>query len=353
MRNGTVAGSLSVKGSSAFESKASFNSGISVSVDETPVLSITDAGTTKIIGDLLLTNGGGIKLDDNYVISVKNNKVVSFSAANRTLNLGDNDTVQINLQADMYDDDGEYKLVSKFGDGYFPNSFKAGHYLSVSLIETYKNTSDSNGVAVDAGIIIGRYLRFGSDSGPGLHTVDSLLTFEAPYKYNAVVNNASTWVTKTLSTSVGYEESESLYASLVGNPASLNFKTDADFYVFDKPVEGKISIGIAKSKTKLTDNQLFFDDAIYWQGITDGVKFYGNGYFVDDIGSVSFSSGFAGSGWKILTNKLTGNVSATFDELTVRKKMRVYELEVQKQTSTNGSLWVSDACSGDTAEEIA
>jgi hypothetical protein len=253
----------------------------------------------------------------------------------------------------MYDDDGEYKLVSKFGDGYFPNSFKAGHYLSIPLIETYKNTTDKDGVAKDAGVVISRYLRFGNSSGPGLHLVDTVLTLEAPYIYNTTVNGEVFNTSDMLSTSVSYEESESLYAPLVGNPASLTFRTDADFYVFDKPVEGKISIGIANSKTRLIDNQLFFDDAIYWQGISDGVKYYGNGYFVNDIGSVSFSSGFAGSGWKILTNQLTGNVSATFDELTVRKKMRIYELEVQKQSVTNGSLWVSDSCSGDTAEEIA
>jgi len=50
---------------------------------------------------------------------------------------------------------------------------------------------------------------------------------------------------------------------------------------------------------------------------------------------------------------LTGNISATFDDLTIRKKMRIYELEVQKQSVTNGSWWVSDACSGDLVEEIS
>ena len=30
-----------------------------------------------------------------------------------------------------------------------------------------------------------------------------------------------------------------------------------------------------------------------------------------------------------------------------------YELEVQKQSVTNGSWWVSDACSGDLVEEIS
>ena len=48
----------------------------------------------------------------------------------------------------------------------------------------------------------------------------------------------------------------------------------------------------------------------------------------------------------------TGNATATFDELVIRKKMRVYELEVQKDSSTNGSLWISDSCSGDIVEKI-
>ena len=65
------------------------------------------------------------------------------------------------------------------------------------------------------------------------------------------------------------------------------------------------------------------------------------------ISSEFFSSGFAGSGWAILKNKATGSIQATFDEVVVRRKMRVYELEVQKNTATNGSLWVTDSCSGD------
>lgn len=32
--------------------------------------------------------------------------------------------------------------------------------------------------------------------------------------------------------------------------------------------------------------------------------------------------------------------------------MRIYELEVQKNSATNGSMWVSDSCSGDIVEEI-
>ena len=53
-----------------------------------------------------------------------------------------------------------------------------------------------------------------------------------------------------------------------------------------------------------------------------------------------------------MSSKLYGGYAATFDELTVRKKMRIYELEVQKISVTNGSLWISDACSGDLVEEV-
>ena len=70
------------------------------------------------------------------------------------------------------------------------------------------------------------------------------------------------------------------------------------------------------------------------------------------MSSEHFSSGFAGSGWAILRNETTGNISATFDEVTVRKKMRIYEMEVQKMYTTNGSLWVSDSCSGDKVEKL-
>jgi len=71
-----------------------------------------------------------------------------------------------------------------------------------------------------------------------------------------------------------------------------------------------------------------------------------------DLSSELFSSGFAGSGWAIQKNKTTGNTTATFDELTVRKRMRVYELEVQRTSATNGALWISDSFSGYSVEKI-
>ena len=86
--------------------------------------------------------------------------------------------------------------------------------------------------------------------------------------------------------------------------------------------------------------------------MADGIRWSGNAYFDRNLSSQRFASGFAGYGWAIMEDEMVGGISATFDSLTVRKKMRVYELEVQKISVTNGSLWVSDSCSGDEVIEL-
>ena len=346
MKDGTVAGNLSVKGTSTFQSGITALYGVDLGFDNTSVLVISAKRLAQLTGDLNIVTGG-IKFDDNYIIHVKNNNVISFSASNKILNWGDDNTKQINLQTSIYDDDGEYEMISKFGSAYFPESFKAGHNLGNILIETYKKSSE------DSGVIFRRYIRLKSEDGPGFYSDGDSVFVEAPFKYNKVADDDTVQISEIIKSSFGYVESLSLYAPLNRKSSSLMFSTDADFFVFDKPIEGKKSIGIADSKTRLLPNELFFDDSIYWLALDNGVKHYGNAYFVNDIGSVTFSSGFAGNGWGIIQNKLTGNTSATFDDLTIRKKMRIYELEVQKQSVTNGSWWVSDACSGDLVEEIS
>jgi hypothetical protein len=345
MKDSTVAGKLSVKGTSLFQGAMTALNSVSLGVDNVSVFSISSKRLAQLTGDLNIITGG-IQFDGNYIIHVKNNNVISFSASNKILNLGDDGTKQINLQTSIYDDDGEYEMISKFGSAYFPESFKAGHNLGNVLIETYKKSSENSGV------IFQRYIRLKSEDGPGFYSDGDTLFFEAPFKYNKVTGDESVQISEVKNSSFGYVESLSLYAPLNRKSSSLMFSTDADFFVFDKAIEGKKSIGIADSKTRLLSNELFFDDSIYWLALDNGVKHYGNAYFVNNIGSVTFSSGFAGNGWGIIQNQLTGNISATFDELTIRKKMRIYELEVQKQSVTNGSQWVSDACSGDLVEEV-
>ncbi|WP_166334606.1 hypothetical protein [Sphingobacterium chungjuense] len=61
-----------------------------------------------------------------------------------------------------------------------------------------------------------------------------------------------------------------------------------------------------------------------------------------DISSERFVSGFSGEGYRISKDS-NGDYSATFDNLTVRKEMNVYQLTINEIRATNGSVWVSDA----------
>lgn len=77
----------------------------------------------------------------------------------------------------------------------------------------------------------------------------------------------------------------------------------------------------------------------------------GTGNISSTIGYTSFTSGFAGAGWQIdygITE--AAKASATFDNLTVRGRMRVYELLIQQIRATNGSVLVSST--GNTAQVI-
>ncbi len=62
------------------------------------------------------------------------------------------------------------------------------------------------------------------------------------------------------------------------------------------------------------------------------------------VSLATFASGFAGSGHRIDYGvTAAGRSSAEFDDLTVRGRMRVYELLIQQIRATNGSLFVSSA----------
>jgi len=60
------------------------------------------------------------------------------------------------------------------------------------------------------------------------------------------------------------------------------------------------------------------------------------------LSSTSFTSGFAGAGYRIDQGISTGGkTSAEFDNLTVRGTMSIYELLVQQVRATNGNLFIS------------
>jgi len=59
------------------------------------------------------------------------------------------------------------------------------------------------------------------------------------------------------------------------------------------------------------------------------------------IRTPSFVSGFLGDGWQIDQNISAPGTNAEFDNLTIRGRMRVYELLIQRIRATNGSIFVT------------
>lgn len=356
MRNGHVFGTFQVDGNTALNGTLTSLNGFSLGSGKQKLFysATRENGTDylQLASDLSLLTGFGIKFSDRYIIKVRggSDNIVSFSAPGMTLNLGDSDgvlpTAKIALQTGIYNHNGDFKIVSQFGDGNFPNSLSAGCGNSgATVLQTYYKSDN------DCGVVFQKRIRFMDVSGPSVYagTVNDLI-FESPFTH--IENDLKQ--TDYIRYSISHKLTTSLFRdqSLPWS-SSLHFDTDSEFFAFNKPVEStSFSIISEKYKTRLLENALLFGDGIFFEGLPDGILHNGEAYFSSGLGSVRFASGFAGYGWNISEDKLYGGISATFDELTIRKKMRVYELEVQKSTVTNGSLWVSDSCSGDLVEEI-
>lgn len=358
MKDGTVYGNLTVKGDASVDGKLSILGGFSLGDLQKALLysevltSIGEDGnsvsTAQVVldSDFRIINGHGIKFDNDYIINVRNNSVVSFSAPGMIMNLGDSDngkqTEKISLQSDIWDYSNNFKLISKEGTGNFPNGLRAQCAVNGStVLETYR--TDENNL----GVLFNKQIRFGAVDGPAIYRdpITGGLNIQIPY-INGEVDGTPT---EHLSFNSYFAQTTSPFRNQsLSWSATLHFATDAEFFAFDKPVEAEyFAIKSDRYHTRLIEDALFFDDGKFIEGVTDGLRYAGNGYFDGNISSPSFASGFAGYGWAVKDEITNGGFHATFDSLTVRKKMRVYELEVQKISCTNGSLWVSDYCSGD------
>jgi hypothetical protein len=298
MKDGYVNGNLDVKGS------VTALGGVSLGYGNRTLLT-TSEDVVAIDADLALLSGHKFTMGDATIISIDGSSIL----------LGDS-TKYITLQSDLRNNTDIYTIVSKNGDGNFKNSLNAGCGNAVdSVLQTYYLDKEHYGVYFSKHIALDashKVLLSGFDTGLKLTLNGSESTFTTDD--NVVV-----------------------------------FDTDKDFVRVNKTLEStKFSIVSSKHTTYLTDNVLFFGDGRFIEGTTDGLIHTGNAYFTGKIGSQSFASGFAGYGWRIGADN--GSIAATFDNLTIRKKMRVYELEVQSIKATNGSMWVSDSCSGDKVE---
>lgn len=341
MADALVSGTLKISGTAELKGMLTALHGAGLGADGKAILSFT-TDTADLDGFLSFRQGYGIRIGGLPVLARLAAGAVQLAAPDGDLLFGNDATHKIRLLSNLWDMDGDVRLVSRYGDACFPASLTVRHNYGADLMTSYHAEEG------DEGIIIHKHLRFESASGACLYGKNGDLFFACeverteegktvPYPYEA---------------SFGFDASTSLYRRQDRHSDSYVLHTTADFFRFGKPVEAAGHIGIDASLTRLADRALFLGEGSCLLAVADGIRHEGNAYFTGSIGSGSFSSGFAGSGWAIACNRTTGNTQATFDEVVVRKKMRVYELEVQKDYATNGSLWITDSCNGDTVTAL-
>ena len=343
MRNGYVSGDLEVAGITTMAGRLTAEHGVSLGDNGKSLLSI-NRDNIDINGFLSFSTGHGIQIDGIPVFMRSGEKDIQVGAVGGDLLLGSDYTNKIRLLAGVTDVDGDNLLITKYGGAYFPDSLTVRHNYGDTLLSSYRVDSS------DEGMIIHQKLRFANLYGAYLSGAENGIMFS--FRMEHITPDSPMREFVTYHTRFGYRASSSVYKPLNRFSDTLFISTDADFVCYDKPIEAKGHVAIDGSSTRMADGRLFFTDEIYLSSFAGGIKHYGNVYFLGNISSEYFSSGMAGSGWGILHNQTTGNVTATFDEVTIRKKIRAYELEVQKSATTNGSLWVSDACQGDTVLKL-
>jgi len=105
----------------------------------------------------------------------------------------------------------------------------------------------------------------------------------------------------------------------------------------------KLFYGYAKIIVDAANSRVGINNASpsYSLDVTGTGRFTSNLYAAANVGSVSFVSGFAGSGWQ-LTNS-SSIYTLTVDNLTVRGALTAYELDINKINSINGGMIVSVA----------
>nr|DAM19535.1 MAG TPA: hypothetical protein [Bacteriophage sp.] len=341
MRNGMVAGDLKVAGHVEISGLFRALHGAELGADGKQLFSVT-RDHLSCFADLSFSAGYGVRISGVTVLKGSGARDVRLEGAGGDLLLGGDHTNKVRLMSNLTDIDGEHVLVSNYGAAYFPDSLRVRHNYGNDLLSTYRVDSE------DEGIVVHRKLRFGNTSGGYFTTSGGHLAYFSEAEFPVVSGGGR----EEVGTLFGHIPSISLYAAQNKRSSSFCISTTGDFIVCLNPVEASGHIGIAGTLTRLTRDGLFFTDDIHLQQIADGMRLSGNVYFDGSLSSRLFTSGMAGSGWAIRRSITTGSVAATFDELTIRKRMRVYELEVQRALATNGSLWVTDSCSGDSVEKL-
>lgn len=342
MRDGTVAGILTVAGGVMLDGTLTTLHGVSLGDSGNIMLDIS-GGKVNVNADLSIQGPHNLNFLELPVLSPLGNNSMALNAPGGDLIFGYETTASIRFWADLKDRLGTHTLLTSSGKAYFPDSLRAAHNLGPDLLSTYFASDE------DTGMVVHKFLRLGNIDGPGLIGAEGeRVLLSSAVKRIVDGRDLFTWH----NASFGHEISGSPLAPADRTWDDMFIGTDARHIHLGNPVYAEQFLGIAKSVTRLEKECLFLTDNHRFQSVEGGVKHYGQALFMDGLSSELFSSGLAGSGWAILRNRTTGSVTATFDEIVVRRKMRVYEMEVQRTRATDGALWISDSCSGDSVEKL-
>ena len=341
MHDGSVHGSLTVTGEVVLNGTLSALQGVWLGDDGKTLLSFSGEDVA-LSGYLSFADGFGVRIGGKDVLIRENGNLIRLGGIGGDLLLGSDSTPKIRLFSGLSDIDGDCLLVSPYGHACFPGSLTVRHDYGADLLSTYRLD------AADEGIIIHKRLRMGSTDGFLIRGDKESLSMTSVVEY--VENGMQTLIPHT--TRIVHRASSSRHAPQNRKSESFVLTTDADFVTVGVPIEAAGHIGIDGCETRLTDGVLYFTGDLRLQAVAGGIKHYGDSLFAGTLSSEFFSSGFAGSGWAVSRNRTTGNITATFDEVVARRRLRAYEFEVRKISATNGSFWVSDSCSGDTVEKL-
>ena len=341
MQNGTVHKDLTVHGTTILNGAFTAKYGVQLGDKGNTLLSFS-GDDVALGGYLSFLDGFGIRIAGKSVLT-REGETIRLGSIGSDLLLGSDDTPKIRLFSGISDIDGDCLMLTPYGKACFPGSLTVRHNYSAELLSSYR--VDCN----DEGIVIHKNLRLGTADGILITGDKEQVSISTNVVYEA--DGVQTIIPHK--TSFRHRASTSRYAPQDRYSETFLVNTDADFVASNVPIEAVGHIGIDGSYTRLTDGVLYLTESFRLQAVGDGIKHFGNSYFGGTLSSEFFSTGFAGSGWAIQTNRTTGNVTATFDEVVARKKFKAYEFEVKKLSATNGSLWISDSCSGDSVEKIA
>ena len=341
MHDGSVQGDLAVAGEVLLGGALSALHGVRLGDGGRTLLTFSGEDAA-LSGNLSFGEGFGIRIDGKDVLVRETENRIRLGSIGGDLLLGSDDTPRIRLFSGLSDIDGDCLLVSPYGHACFPGSLTVRHDYGADLLSTYRTD------AADEGIILHKRLRMGGADGFLITGDRETLSLTSDVEY--VEEGVQTLAPHA--TAIGHYPSTSRYAPQNRKSESFVLTTDADFVTVGVPLEAAGHVGIDGSATRLANSVLYFTEELRLQAVVGGIKHYGDSLFTGSLSSEFFSSGFAGNGWAIWQNRTTGNVTAPFDEVVARRRFRAYEFEVKKISAANGSLWVSDSCSGDTVEKL-